>query len=126
MSPTRTSPVEKLGGWSVKRTPGRTWNCFSRRSLVACAGSWGSWRAKGGFWSVSGSESSGGYHHLRNVSTVTRAHYARFDVRLGREACCGAHHLGRVLREQGHEIKLMSPEYVHPSSSRHRRLRRRP
>ena len=30
------------------------------------------------------------------------------------EACCGAHHLGRVLREQGHEIRLMSPEYVQP------------
>ena len=26
------------------------------------------------------------------------------------EACCGAHHLGRVLREQGHEVRLMSPE----------------
>ena len=30
------------------------------------------------------------------------------------EACCGAHHLGRVLRDQGHEVRLMSPEYVHP------------
>src|ERR1700722_12038641 len=30
------------------------------------------------------------------------------------EACCGAHHLGRVLREQGHEVRLMSPEYVQP------------
>jgi len=30
------------------------------------------------------------------------------------EACCGAHHLGRVLREQGHEVRLMSPEYVKP------------
>ena len=30
------------------------------------------------------------------------------------EACCGAHHIGRVLREQGHEIRLMSPEYVQP------------
>jgi transposase len=30
------------------------------------------------------------------------------------EACCGAHHLGRVLRGQGHEIRLMSPEYVRP------------
>ena len=29
-------------------------------------------------------------------------------------ACCGAHHLGRVLREQGHEVRLMSPEYVQP------------
>ena len=30
------------------------------------------------------------------------------------EACCGAHHLGRLLRAQGHEIRLMSPEYVRP------------
>ena len=30
------------------------------------------------------------------------------------EACCGAHHLGRVLRGQGHQVRLMSPEYVQP------------
>ncbi len=30
------------------------------------------------------------------------------------EACCGAHHLGRVLGDQGHAIRLMSPEYVQP------------
>ncbi len=30
------------------------------------------------------------------------------------EACCGAHHLGRLLREQGHQVRLMSPEYVRP------------
>ena len=30
------------------------------------------------------------------------------------EACCGAHHLGRVLRKQGHVVRLMSPEYVRP------------
>ncbi|NPD69646.1 IS110 family transposase (plasmid) [Lichenicola cladoniae] len=30
------------------------------------------------------------------------------------EACCGAHHLGRILRDQGHEVRLMSPEYVRP------------
>src|SRR5215213_487712 len=30
------------------------------------------------------------------------------------EACCGAHHLGRVLRDQGHAVRLMSPEYVRP------------
>src|SRR4028119_1098247 len=30
------------------------------------------------------------------------------------EACCGAHHLGRVLRAQGHEVRLMSPEAVRP------------
>jgi transposase len=30
------------------------------------------------------------------------------------EACCGAHHLGRLLMAQGHEVRLMSPEYVRP------------
>lgn len=30
------------------------------------------------------------------------------------EACCGAHHLGRLFVAQGHEIRLMSPEYVRP------------
>jgi transposase len=30
------------------------------------------------------------------------------------EACCGAHHLGRVFAEAGHEVRLMSPEYVRP------------
>ena len=30
------------------------------------------------------------------------------------EACCGAHHLGRVLSTQGHTVRLMSPEYVRP------------
>src|SRR5579872_6813464 len=30
------------------------------------------------------------------------------------EACCGAHHLGRLLRAQGHQVRLMSPEYVRP------------
>ena len=30
------------------------------------------------------------------------------------EACCGAHHMGRALAALGHEIRLMSPEYVRP------------
>lgn len=30
------------------------------------------------------------------------------------EACCGAHHLGRLLGTAGHTIRLMSPEYVRP------------
>jgi transposase len=30
------------------------------------------------------------------------------------EACCGAHHLGRLLQEMGHQVRLMSPEYVRP------------
>lgn len=30
------------------------------------------------------------------------------------EACCGAHHLGRMFGALGHTIRLMSPEYVRP------------
>src|SRR3569833_3038980 len=30
------------------------------------------------------------------------------------EACCGAQCLGRLLKAQGHTVKLMSPEYVRP------------
>jgi transposase len=30
------------------------------------------------------------------------------------EACCGAHYLGRLLAAQGHQVRLMSPEYVRP------------
>ena len=30
------------------------------------------------------------------------------------EACCGAHHLGRLFAAQGHDVRLMSPEYVRP------------
>ena len=36
------------------------------------------------------------------------------------EACCGAHHMGRVLAQQGHEIRLMSPEYVRPYVKAHK------
>ena len=41
----------------------------------------------------------------------------RFTARLevctvALEACCGAHHLGRRIAEQGHRVRLMSPEYV--------------
>src|SRR6202453_1844510 len=33
---------------------------------------------------------------------------------VGREACCGSHHLGRVFASHGHDVRLMSPEYVRP------------
>jgi transposase len=33
---------------------------------------------------------------------------------VGMEACCGAHHLGRVFAAHGHAVRLMSPEYVRP------------
>jgi transposase len=30
------------------------------------------------------------------------------------EACCGAHHLGRLFACGGHDVRLMSPDYVRP------------
>ena len=33
---------------------------------------------------------------------------------VGMEACCSAHHLGRVFAAHGHDVRLMSPEYVRP------------
>jgi transposase len=33
---------------------------------------------------------------------------------IGMEACAGAHHWGRQLREMGHEVRLMPPSYVKP------------
>jgi transposase len=38
------------------------------------------------------------------------------------EACCGAHHLGRIFAAQGHEVRLMSPEYVRPYGAPRRRV----
>jgi len=29
-------------------------------------------------------------------------------------ACCGAHHMGRLFAAHGHDVRLMSPEYVRP------------
>jgi len=28
------------------------------------------------------------------------------------EGCCGAHHVGRLFAAKGHDVRLMSPEYV--------------
>src|SRR5215813_2569423 len=50
---------------------------------------------------------------------LRRESLLRFTARLevctvAMEACCGAHHLGRQIAEQGHRVRLMSPEYVRP------------
>jgi transposase len=34
--------------------------------------------------------------------------------RIGMEACSGSHFLGRALREQGHEVRLIPAQYVKP------------
>ena len=49
----------------------------------------------------------------------SRTQLLRFTVNLkvdfiGMEACGGAHFLGRALREQGHEVRLMPAQYVKP------------
>ena len=35
-------------------------------------------------------------------------------VRIGREACGGAHYWARRFRAYGHEVKLMAPQFVKP------------
>ena len=39
---------------------------------------------------------------------------------VGMEACCGAHDLGRMFAAHGHEVRLMSPEYVRPYVKAHK------
>jgi transposase len=39
---------------------------------------------------------------------------------IGMEACCGAHHLGRTLVAQGHEVRLIPPQYVKPFVKSHK------
>jgi transposase len=50
---------------------------------------------------------------MRRVGVIKLASKLKPCV-VAMEACCGAHHLGRALQAQGHEIRLMSPEYVRP------------
>ena len=33
---------------------------------------------------------------------------------IGMEACSGSHFLGKALREQGHDVRLMPAQYVKP------------
>src|ERR1700730_44099 len=38
------------------------------------------------------------------------------------EACCGAHHLGRIFAAHRHHVRLMSPEYARPYGAPRRRV----
>jgi transposase len=66
--------------------------------------------------SVAGLDETGRVVLRRRVSRdgVVRLAAGLAPCVMAMEACCGAHHLGRVLRQQGHEVRLMSPEYVQP------------
>ena len=66
--------------------------------------------------SVVGLDSTGAVIKRRRMRTES---IAAFTEKLptcivAMEACCGAHHLGRIVAGQGHQVRLMSPEYVRP------------
>jgi transposase len=51
----------------------------------------------------------------RYSRTQLLAYTANLQVQvIGMEACSGAHFLGRALREQGHQVRLMPAQYVKP------------
>lgn len=69
-----------------------------------------------GSCSVAGMDTAGSVVFRRRASRaglreIVRRHPGSI---VAMEACCGAHHLGRVFAEEGHEVRLMSPEYVRP------------
>jgi transposase len=66
--------------------------------------------------SVAGLDIGGNVVFRRRVSRSGLAEIVRKHrgCVVAMEACCGAHHLGRVFAEAGHEVRLMSPEYVRP------------
>lgn len=66
--------------------------------------------------SVVGVDATGGVVVRRSMRRQTLIDYvAKLPTCvIAMEACCGAHHLGRLFAADGHEIRLMSPEYVRP------------
>ena len=66
--------------------------------------------------SLAGLDGSGGVVLRRRVrrDTVLAVTAKLAPCVVAMEACCGAHHLARHLAAQGHEVRLMSPEYVRP------------
>ena len=66
--------------------------------------------------SVAGMDAAGSVVFRKRMSRAVLVEIARMHPKaiVAMEACCGAHHLGRVFAEEGHEVRLMSPEYVRP------------
>jgi transposase len=66
--------------------------------------------------SVVGLDASGAVVMRRKVTRETLIRLAEKlpPCVVGMEACCGAHHLGRLFAARGHDVRLMSPEYVRP------------
>ena len=66
--------------------------------------------------SVVGLDASGAVVLRRKVRRETLIALAEklSPCMVGMEACCGAHHMGRLFAAHGHDVRLMSPEYVRP------------
>jgi transposase len=66
--------------------------------------------------SVAGMDEAGSVVFRRRASRVSVMEIVRRHPGsvVAMEACCGAQHLGRVFLEEGHEVRLVSPEYVRP------------
>jgi transposase len=66
--------------------------------------------------SVVGLDMSGAVAMRRKVRRETRIAPAEKlpPCVVGMEACRGAHRLGRLFAAHGHDVRLMSPEYVRP------------
>ena len=72
--------------------------------------------------SVVGLDSSGAVVMRRKMRRETLAGLAEKlpACVVAMEACCGAHHLGRLFAAHGHDVRLMSPEYVRPYVKAHK------
>lgn len=72
--------------------------------------------------SLVGMDSSGGIVMRRRIRRDKLAEFVCHlePCAVAMEACCGAHHLGRIFDAQGHEVRLMSPEYVRPYVKAHK------
>lgn len=66
--------------------------------------------------SVAGLDAKGAVVLRRRVRRATLAELASKlpSCTVALEACCGAHHVGRLFAARGHEVMLMSPEHVRP------------
>jgi transposase len=66
--------------------------------------------------SVVGLDSTGKVVARRRIRRETVVSFAVGLPRcvVAMEACCGAHHIGRALAAHGHDVRVMSPEYVRP------------
>src|SRR5712664_3613287 len=106
--------TSKLMGWSAAEPHGEEVECGERRPFMEIQ--------------TIGIDLGKTLFHLVGVdasgSVVVRKRCSRSQLvaftanlrvqRIGMEACSGSHFLGRTLRDQGHDVRLMRAQYVKP------------